>query len=425
MRDMPLRVKIYTLTIIALGLITLCVGVTYISVDMIPQIIFFSILGIVSESLIIKISGNIYISTNFAIGLAAALIFQSPAVSAIAFLSTLLWVAKEDGKLVHLLNSSIYKRLFNGSAYSLSLTCATVAYHSISLAYGVTESLKFSILGLLVGILIYTLLNIMIFSILTAVLENKYFWVFFKENLWLAVNILGISPLGIIIATAYINYGWFAVLLFFGPLLIARYSFKLYMDMRHVYFETIKALSSAMEAKDKYTNGHSYRVADYAVGIAEQLGYAHAALDRIKTAAVLHDIGKIGISDNILNKPGHLEDSEYLMIQKHPEIGAKILSEVEFLGDVSKIIKYHHERFDGKGYPEGLKDAEIPMEASILAVADAYDAMTSDRPYRRAMDSQTAMNILIKESGIQFNPIVVKAFRDYLSKHGEEMAHVG
>jgi putative nucleotidyltransferase with HDIG domain len=425
MKGMPIRVKLYTFTIIALGFITLLMGIQYISVDMIPQIIFFSLLGIVAESLIIKISGNIYISTNFAIGLAATLIFQSPAVSAIAFLSTLLWISREDGKIVHLLNSSIYKRLFNGSAYSLSLTCATIAYHHIRVAYGVAESLRFSITGLLVAISIYTALNIMIFSILTALLENRYFWVFFKENLWLAVNILGISPLGIIIASAYQNYGWFAVLLFFGPLLIARYSFKLYMDMRHVYFETIKALSSAMEAKDKYTNGHSYRVADYAVGIAEQMGYAHDALDRIKTAAVLHDIGKIGISDNILNKPGHLEDNEYVIIQKHPEIGAKILSEVEFLGDVSKIIKYHHERFDGKGYPEGLKDAEIPIEASILAVADAYDAMTSDRPYRKAMEYHTAMNILIKESGVQFNPIVVKAFRDYLSKHGEEMAHVG
>lgn len=425
MKDMPLRVKLYTLTIIALGLSTLFIGIRYISVDMIPQIIFFSLLGIIAESLIIKISGNIYISTNFAIGLAAALIFQSPAVSAIAFLSALLWIAREDGRIIHLLNSSIYKRLFNGSAYSLSLTCATIAYHNISTTYGVTESFKFSIMGLLVAILVYTLLNIMIFSVLTSVLENRYFWIFFKENLWLAMNILGISPLGIIIATAYINYGWFAVLLFFGPLLIARYSFKLYMDMRHVYFETIKALSSAMEAKDQYTNGHSYRVADYAAGIAEQMGFKHDAIDRIKTAAVLHDIGKIGVSDNILNKPGKLEESEYAMIQKHPEIGAKILSEVEFLADVSKIIKYHHERFDGKGYPEGLKDAEIPMEASILAVADAYDAMTSDRPYRKAMDRHTAMNILIKESGIQFNPIVVKAFRDYLGKQGEAMAHVG
>ncbi|MFT9495659.1 HD-GYP domain-containing protein [Anaerosolibacter sp.] len=425
MEKMPLKVKLYTFSVIIIGIITLFAGITHISVDMVPRIIFFSLLGIVAESLIIKISGNIYISMNFAIGLAAMLIFQSPVVSIVAFLSALLWVVKEDGKWVHLLNSSIYKRIFSGSAYALSLTCATIVYHRVGTVYGITESIKFNIIGLLLAISIYTLLDIIIFSMLSAVLENKYFWMFVKENLWLALNVFGLSPLGIIIATAYMNYGWFAVLLFFGPLLIARYSFKLYMDMRHVYFETIKALSSAMEAKDKYTNGHSYRVADYAVGIAEQMGYTHDALDRIKTAAVLHDIGKIGISDSILNKPGHLEDNEYVVIQKHPEIGAKILSEVEFLGDVSKIIKYHHERFDGKGYPEGLKDAEIPMEASILAVADAYDAMTSDRPYRKAMDSHTAMNILVKESGIQFNPIVVKAFRDYLRKHGGEMAHVG
>ncbi|WP_198153271.1 HD-GYP domain-containing protein [Thermotalea metallivorans] len=206
---------------------------------------------------------------------------------------------------------------------------------------------------------------------------------------------------------------------------MARYSFILYMDMRHVYFETIKALANAVEAKDKYTIGHSYRVADYAVGIAEHMGFRQDTIDRIKTAAILHDIGKIGISDSILNKPGKLEDNEYFVIQKHPEIGAKILSEVDFLGDVSKIIKYHHERFDGKGYPEGLQGAEIPIEASILSVADAFDAMTSDRPYRKAMDQSTAMNILLKEAGVQFNPIVVKAFRDYLHRNREEIAHVG
>ena len=187
--------------------------------------------------------------------------------------------------------------------------------------------------------------------------------------------------------------------------------------MKSVYFETIKALSNAVEAKDEYTKGHSYRVAQYAVGIAQEMGLTYEVVDKINTAAILHDIGKIGISDTILNKPDNLSDEEYMRIQNHPEIGAKILFEVDFLKDVAEIIKHHHERYDGKGYPLHLEGNNIPLEASILAVADAYDAMTSDRAYRKAMNSTIAYKIIIKESGKQFDPRVVESFMKYMKKH--------
>ncbi|WP_190014035.1 HD-GYP domain-containing protein [Geosporobacter subterraneus] len=285
--------------------------------------------------------------------------------------------------------------------------------------------LGLNIVSIIACVIAYLVTNSLIFMGLMALLEKKKFRQVFSDNKWAMLNILALSPLGTIIAASYQNYGWFAVILFFGPLLIARYSFKLYMDMRHVYFETIKALSSAMEAKDQYTNGHSYRVADYAVGIAEQMGLKADVIDKLRTAAILHDIGKIGIADSILNKSGQLENNEYLEIQKHPEIGAKILSEVDFLAEVAHIIKHHHERYDGKGYPDKLEGPQISIESCILAVADAYDAMTSDRPYRRAMSQQTAMNIVLEQVGKQFNPVVVKSFIDYLNAQPKEhIAHV-
>jgi len=225
-------------------------------------------------------------------------------------------------------------------------------------------------------------------------------------------------------ALAYINYGWFALLLFYGPLLLARYSFKLYLDMRNIYFETIKALSNAIDAKDHYTNGHSHRVAHYSEVIARKMGLTGKSIDIIKTAAILHDIGKIGIEDHILNKPSHLTDNEFYLIKQHPSIGAKILEDVDFLGEVSRIIKSHHERYDGKGYPNGLKEGEIPIEASILAVADAFDAMTSNRPYRKAMTFNAAINIIDGESGKQFNPIVVKTFKDIMKENREMLINV-
>lgn len=426
MKGMPLKLKIYTLLVIGIGMTTLLFGVRNVTSELIPKILFFSILGAIAESLIIKLNGNIGISVNFAIGLAAALIFQSAVTSIVGFLSMLLWIEYSDGKITHIFNSSIYKRAFNGSAYAISLAFAGLGYKLCESAIRQIRFLNLNIVGILCSILIYIFLNIFIFAILMSLLEGIAIKKTIKESAWLGINILGISPLGILIAIAYQNYGWFAVILFFGPLLLARYSFKLYMDMRHVYFETIKALSSAMEAKDQYTNGHSYRVADYGVGIAEQMGLKADVVDRIRTAAILHDIGKIGIADSILNKSGQLESNEYFEIQKHPEIGAKILSEVDFLAEVAHIIKHHHERYDGKGYPDKLEGPQISIESCILAVADAYDAMTSDRPYRRAMSQQTAMNILLDQAGKQFNPVVVKSFIDYLNAQPKEpIAYVG
>jgi len=259
---------------------------------------------------------------------------------------------------------------------------------------------------------------------LFSLIENRSFIQMMYKNLWIFKNIFAISPLGIIMSLAYISYGPFALLLFFGPLLLARYTFKLYLDMRNVYFETIKALSNAVDAKDHYTNGHSYRVAHYSEQLARKMGLSSKKVDIVKTAAILHDIGKIGVEDYILNKPGSLNEIEFGLIQQHPLIGSNILKDVDFLGDVAKIIKHHHERYDGKGYPEGLKESEICIESYILSVADAFDAMTSNRPYRKAMSFDSALNIISNESCKQFNPIVVKAFKDLMTDNREIFINV-
>ncbi|MEW9124681.1 MAG: HD-GYP domain-containing protein [Thermotaleaceae bacterium] len=418
MSQMPLKVKLYTGTVIIIGFVFLLLGVFYYDPRMnLADIIFFMVLAIITESFSVILKAETALSVMFAIGLATVLIFNPFIASIITFLGFLCRIEYVEGKGPKIFNHDIYKDLFNGSAYAV---CAVASGFVYKVADGYFHFLigRLNIMGIVLGTITYVLSNVIIYSLLDAFLQDKKFENIFKGNLWIIRNLLAISPLGIILALAHLNFGKFAVILFFVPLLLARYSFKLYMDMRHVYFETIKALSSAMEAKDQYTNGHSYRVADYAVAIAEKMGLSSNKIEKIRTAAILHDIGKIGIADSILNKVGRLEDNEYLEIQKHPEIGAKILSEVDFLGDVAHIIKHHHEQYDGKGYPDGLKGVEIPIEACILAVADAYDAMTSNRPYRRAMSHQTAANILVEQMDKQFHPIVVKAFLDHF--HGKE-----
>ncbi|ABR49820.1 metal dependent phosphohydrolase [Alkaliphilus metalliredigens QYMF] len=420
MKEIPNKLRLYTGMIIIIGIFCVFWGSRNIISDFDSRILFFIVIGIITESLDIRIKKNIAISISFTIGLASVLVFQSYIVAVIGFSTMLLYVEIVDGKIYHLFNSDLYKRIFNGCAYAISLATASMAYNMFDVRYTGMRMQDFSIVGIVVALLMYTIVNLNIFTTLMCILGNIKWKEAFHENKWTIINITALSPLGVITAVAYNSYGWFAVVLFLVPLLLARYSFKLYIDMRHVYFETIKALSNAMEAKDEYTKGHSYRVAEYAAGIAKEMKMSHDKIDKINTAAILHDIGKIGIADIILNKPGQLEDDEFLQIQKHPEIGAKILGEVDFLKEVAEIIKHHHERYDGKGYPDKLCGDAIPLEACVLAVADAYDAMTSNRPYRKATDSNRALRIIINESGRQFHPLVVKKFATYMERESQK-----
>ena len=417
MENQQRKLKIYTGTIILIGLILVLVGFMNIKSDKLIETIFFTFISILIESLRIRVKSNTAFSISFTIGLATAFIFNPYIVSVISFMTMVLYVDTHNGKIDHIFNGDLYKRLFNGSAYAIALTISTVVYNLVEMNIVGIRLLGFSIIGIIASTLTYTAINPSIFIGLMCIIENKRYKDALREKVWPIINIIALSPLGVVTAIAYSHYGWFAVVMFLGPLLVARYSFKLYIDMKSVYFETIKALSNAVEAKDEYTKGHSYRVAQYAVGIAQEMGLTYEVVDKINTAAILHDIGKIGISDTILNKPDNLSDEEYMRIQNHPEIGAKILFEVDFLKDVAEIIKHHHERYDGKGYPLHLEGNNIPLEASILAVADAYDAMTSDRAYRKAMNSTIAYKIIIKESGKQFDPRVVESFMKYMKKH--------
>lgn len=187
-------------------------------------------------------------------------------------------------------------------------------------------------------------------------------------------------------------------------------NYYLYTNMHMNYFNTIKALVLAMEAKDPYTKGHSERVTEYALTIAGNMSLHPEQVQMIKYCGMLHDLGKIAISDSILNKRGSLTPSERIQIQRHPVEGAAVLSPLAFLRHGISLVRYHHERFDGTGYPDGLRGERIPIAARILACADAYDAMTSDRPYRSKLSPDMAIQELKVNSGTQFDPQVTNVF---------------
>lgn len=184
----------------------------------------------------------------------------------------------------------------------------------------------------------------------------------------------------------------------------------LYQELKETFYEFTEALADTIEKRDPYTGGHTKRVMTYSTGIGECLGLTGKEIENLKLAAILHDIGKIAIRDNVLLKEGPLTPEETGCINQHPVHGAEIIKHIKQLKDVMPGVKWHHEKYDGSGYPDRLKNGEIPLIARIIAVADTFDAITSDRPYRKALSHEDALNELRKNAGTQFDKEAINAF---------------
>ena len=265
--------------------------------------------------------------------------------------------------------------------------------------------------------------------------------IWLEKDRWLFPHYLVFGLIGLALAMAYRALGVTGLLAFVAPPLMMQVSIKQYVErttetvvalrrkneeiekanreildmtetLKETYDGTLEALVTALDARDRETKGHSTRVMDYTLDIARRLGLQPGtpAWEDLKRAALLHDVGKIGVSDFILHKPGPLTPEEWEEMRRHPAIGYEMLKGVRFLAGPTEIVLSHHERFDGKGYPRALAGEEIPLGARIFAAADTFDAMTSDRPYRRALPWEAAHDEIVKNSGAQFDPQVVEAF---------------
>lgn len=198
---------------------------------------------------------------------------------------------------------------------------------------------------------------------------------------------------------------------------------KMYEAMKKDQVSIIRALASTVDAKDHYTLGHSQKVSEYSHMIAEEMNLPERDREAIKYAGLLHDIGKIALADDIIKKPSRLTENEFEMVRKHPIVGAKIIKEIDSLAPIVPIVLHHHERFDGKGYPDALAGEQIPLGARIVFLADAYDTMVSARAYRDMIPPELAISELRKNAGSQFDPKVVDAFIECLRK--KEMGYGG
>lgn len=217
------------------------------------------------------------------------------------------------------------------------------------------------------------------------------------------VSLLVLALLGLVLAELLSLGSWWGLLLLILPFTAARRTFRVYVELSEAYTSTVRSLVAAIEAKDPYTRGHSERVAVYSSRLAESLGLSRPDVELLERAALLHDVGKIGIDLDTLTSPTQLAAEEVRAIRQHPVLGSELVGDVDFLSDIVPIVRHHHERIDGAGYPDGLVGGRIPVLARVLAVADAYDAMTSDRAYRPRMSREQALEEVARVSGTQLD----------------------
>jgi putative nucleotidyltransferase with HDIG domain len=308
-----------------------------------------------------------------------------------------------------------YGTVFNHAALMTSAVAAGVVFDSTLRAVGNSHNDAGSVvafLGLLAAGVVYYLISgalaVAAISLRTGV-PARTVWA--KDIGAIAPNLIGLVPLGWLMAQIFTlpnDVGWWATALFVVPLITTRVAYQRYVETRELFEQTIGALANAVDARDKYTRGHSNRVSRIAEAMCRVMNLPESEIEKIKWAGLLHDVGKIGIRDNILLKAGPLDKEERILMNQHPTIGFEIVSPARQLSAEAPLILTHHEWFNGSGYPAGVEALDIPLGARILGVADAYEAMTSPRPYRLTpLTHEIAIGELKKYSGIQFDPEIV------------------
>lgn len=363
--------------------------------------LLFALLIFLFDVFAVQIPGRTStISLSFVPALSAIMLF-SPLVAATASVLAL--------TAVELLNRKQPLRLvFNCSQGIIATLAASFTYTAMGGQVG-NPDWQGSLLPLLATGLVFQLINTTSTVAVIALHEGSSLyrtWLkFFK---WSAPNYLALIPLALALAMAFNSLGILGVAFFCLPLLVARYAFKLHEDLLRTFHELISALAAALDAKDSYTAGHSERVGRLAALIGREMRLPETQVERLQIAGLLHDVGKIGIPDAILLKPGRFTPQEYDTMKQHAVLSGKILADVERLGEVSRWVACHHERWNGCGYPAGLRGEEIPLGARILAVADACDAMLSRRSYKGSFSWERARAELEDCAGQDFDPQVVK-----------------
>jgi len=406
------KLRLYVYAVIAFGLFLIIALGLPESPGEVAGIIVFGLMGMLFEALSLEaLIGKSTVSVSFVPIIAAAMLFDIRAAAWVGLFSGINMRDLRGGK-------PLLRNLFNLAQMAASASASGAAY--IFLGGDIREiNLR------LVGVVAVAVMSLFVTNAaLTGVAVSMSERISLIRVLRLMLASGGLAyvvtaPLAVLTAVLYIHVGYVGVVLSLLPLFLARMSLKLYRDMRKHYLETVQALAQAIDAKDTYTRGHSGRVAVYAVDIARRMGWQGDKLEQLFFTALLHDIGKIGVRDFVLTKDGSLSQAEREEINNHPSLGADIVTKIAYLKEGADYIRHHHEHYSGVGYPGQLAGDKIPQGARIIAVADAFDAMTSVRSYQGPRNLPEALQELRQCSHSQFDPAVVETFAGALAGYDD------
>ncbi|NIM18879.1 MAG: HD domain-containing protein [Candidatus Latescibacteria bacterium] len=399
-----LSFKIFYFSFILCGLFLFAYLMKEFPIERYRDVVLFITLIIVADTAQIALPrGGAYIYPSSPIDLAGIMLFGPAAIAFIEAVATLF-------SEVFIQKRPAMKIAFNVPLLVMTVGLSGIVYWSFGDPWTGLESPRF-LLPLFICGVSYYVINTFSISTVIGLSDRKSPLMIWKQNyMWTFFHIFAFLPVGAIIALIYLKAGMWTLALFVIPLFLARYSFQLYIDMKEAHINTVAALTSAIDANDPFTHGHSYRVSRYALRIGRAMGLSSKDLEILEYGALLHDIGKIAIQHDILLKVGKLTEEDRRTLEQHPSIGADIVENLKFLKGAAVLVRYHHEQPDGKGYPEGLKGEEIPVGARILLVADAFDAMTSDRPYRKGLSLDQVADQFEQYKDIQFDAEIVDLF---------------
>lgn len=403
--------KIYVYTIIILGMIVLLVSFpTELDRKVLTGFLVFALLAFISEAFPVDVGPQSSASVAIAFHVGAIVLFKPE----IAIL-----VAVIGSGLIDLVDRKpIYKLLFNMSQYALCVGGSAVVYRMI--AGEAATALRIDLIelfpALVLMIFTYLIINVTLVSIAIALsmgLSPFDIWLISYKGS--SFQFFALGPMGVLIALVY-HHQPVGIVLLGLPLVLARVALQNYVQLQSETMQTIETLADVIDKGDPHTFQHSQRVSEYAIQLARRLNLPEVDVQLIGSAARIHDLGKVTIPTNILQKSGKLTPEEFEIVKAHPAEGAKLVENLSLYQQGLDLILHHHERFDGNGYPSGLRGNSIPLGARIICVVDAFDAMTSDRPYRKAMSVDAAILELKRGMQTQFDPDVVTAFIEYLEE---------
>ncbi|RJQ32000.1 MAG: HD-GYP domain-containing protein [Peptococcaceae bacterium] len=398
----------YLTTVYICGLFIIATTLRNLPIELIPSLVIWSILNIASELKLLKLTPHHIITTSCSILVTILILFGTPAAIAVSILGNIVT------DLVH--RRDLKKMLFNISQYAISIYLAGIVFYNFKQSSSIINLASDLPAIILMGST-YLGTNLFLVCAVISLSEKLNFFKTVENSFKIELfHFSTMIPLALLIVIVYHQEPValiFLILLF----ILAHFSVDNYIQLCKETRETFEILADIIDQKDPYTASHSRRVAAYAAAIAGEMNLPIRQIDEIHAAGRIHDLGKVGVGDQILNKNASLSTDEITLIQKHPAIGYSLLSRLRTYRQGAQYIHYHHERIDGKGYPQGLIGSRIPLGARILCVADSFDAMTSDRPYRRALTRREAVQELRKCSGQQFDPQVVEAFINVLEEN--------